>query len=39
MQILKAKHWTESGEHNGRIRERAEGAEWNCNPIGRLSIN
>jgi hypothetical protein len=40
MQILRANHQTEPGDHNGRARRRTEGAEGNCNPIGRtISTN
>ena len=40
MQILTANHWTEPGDLKGRVRGRTEGAEWDCNPIGRaISTN
>jgi hypothetical protein len=41
MQILTANHWTEPGDHNGRVRGSTKGAEVGCNPIGRtiISIN
>jgi hypothetical protein len=35
MQILTASQQTEPEDPNGRARERAEGAEGDCNPIGR----
>jgi hypothetical protein len=39
MQILTANHWTEPGDPSGRARRRAEGAEGDCNPIGRATIS
>jgi hypothetical protein len=40
MQILTAIHWTEPGESNGKVRGGTEGAEGDCNPIGRtISTN
>jgi hypothetical protein len=40
MQILMAYHWIEVGDQYGKIRGRAEGAEEDCNPVGRtLSTN
>jgi hypothetical protein len=39
MQILTANHWTESGEPNGGVRGRTEGAEGDCNPIERAIIS
>jgi len=38
-QMLAANHWTEHGVPNGGIRERIEGAEGVCNPIGRTKIS
>jgi hypothetical protein len=38
MKILTANHWTEVGEPNGRVRERAEGPERVSNPIGRTIL-
>jgi hypothetical protein len=35
MQILTANHWTEPRNPNGRVTGRTEGAEGNCNSIGR----
>jgi hypothetical protein len=37
MQIFTANHHTEPGDSNGRVRERAEGTEGDCNPIGRTN--
>jgi hypothetical protein len=31
--------WTEHGVPNGIVRERTEGAEGVCNPIGRTTIS
>jgi hypothetical protein len=39
MWMLTAKHWTEHGNPNGGVRERIEGAEEVCNPIGRTTIS
>jgi len=40
MRRLAANHWTEQGDSNGGVREKTEGAEGVCNPIGRtISIN
>jgi hypothetical protein len=39
MQILTADHWTESGEPNGGIRGRTEGAEAVCNLIRRTTTS
>jgi hypothetical protein len=41
MQILTSNHQTEPRDSNGRTSERTEGAEGDCNPIGRtiISIN
>jgi hypothetical protein len=33
--MLTANHWIEHGVPNGGVRERTEGAEGVCNPIGR----
>jgi hypothetical protein len=40
-QMFTANHWTEHGTPKGGVRERTEGAEVVCNPIGKttLSIN
>jgi hypothetical protein len=35
MKMLTVNHWTEHGDPKGRVRGRVEGAEGNCNPIGR----
>jgi hypothetical protein len=40
MQILRANHLAKPMDSNGRARGRTEGAERNCNPIGRkISTN
>ena len=39
IQILTANHWSEVRDSYGRVRERIEEAEGNCNTIGRLRIN
>ena len=39
MQISTANHQTEPGAPNGRVREMTEGAEGDCNPIGRATIS
>ena len=39
MQILTANHWSETGDPNGRVMERSEGAEGECNPIGRSTVS
>jgi hypothetical protein len=39
MQILTANHWTEVGDLNKRVRGGTEGAEDDCNPIGRPTIS
>jgi hypothetical protein len=40
MWMLEANHQIEHGDGNGGVRERTEGAEGVCNPIGRtLSTN
>jgi len=36
--MLAANHWAENRIHNGGVRERTEGAEGVCNPIGRTTI-
>jgi hypothetical protein len=36
--MLAANHWAEHGVPNGGVRERTEGAEGVCNPIGRTII-
>jgi hypothetical protein len=33
--MLAANHWTEHGVPNKGVRERTEGSEKFCNPIGR----
>jgi hypothetical protein len=38
-QMLAVNHWTEHGVPNGGVKERIEGAEEVCNPIGRLTIS
>jgi hypothetical protein len=38
MQILLANHWIEVQDQYGRVRERTEGAEGNCNPTGRTTV-
>jgi len=35
MRMLAVNHWAEHREQNGEVRERTEGAEGVCNPIGR----
>jgi hypothetical protein len=37
--MLTANHWTEHGDPNGGVRERTEGAERVCSPIGRTTIS
>jgi len=37
--MLTANHWTEPEDPNGGVRERTEGAEGVCNPIGRTIIS
>jgi hypothetical protein len=37
MQILIANHWSEVRAPYGRVRGRTEGAEEDCNPIGRTT--
>jgi hypothetical protein len=37
--IFAANHWTERRVRNGGVRERTEGAEGICNPIGRRTIS
>jgi hypothetical protein len=39
MQMLAANHKTEHRDLNGRVRERTEGAEEVCNPIGRIATS
>jgi hypothetical protein len=39
IRMLIAKHWTEHRDHNEGVRERTEGAEGVCNPIGRATIS
>jgi hypothetical protein len=38
MQILSANHQTEPWDPNGRVRERIEGAEVDCNFIERIIL-
>jgi hypothetical protein len=37
--MLAAHHQNELGNPNGRVRGRTEGAEGDCNPIGRATIS
>jgi hypothetical protein len=37
--MLAANHWTEHRVPNGGVREKTEGAEGVCNPIGRAIIS
>jgi hypothetical protein len=37
--MLAANHWTELGDLNRGVRERIEGAEGVCNPIGIIAIS
>ena len=37
--MLAANHWTEHGFLNGGVRERTEGPEGVCKPIGRTTIS
>jgi hypothetical protein len=39
MQMLIANHWTEHQDPKGGVRERTEGAERVCNPIGGTTIS
>jgi hypothetical protein len=39
LQILITNYWTEPGDLNGRVRKKTEGAEGDCNPIGRTIIS
>jgi hypothetical protein len=39
MQIHTANHWTEPGDFNGRVKRRTEGAEGDCNSIGRTTLS
>jgi hypothetical protein len=39
MQISTAKHRAEPRDPSGKVRGRTEGAEEDCNPIGRTSAN
>jgi hypothetical protein len=36
--MLTANHWAEHGVPNEGVRERNEGAEGVCNPIGKITI-
>ena len=38
MQRLSANHWTQVQDHYRRVGGRTEGAEGNCNPIGRTTV-
>jgi hypothetical protein len=38
MQIFPANHWTEPVNPYKRVRGRSEGAEGDCNPMGRTTI-
>jgi hypothetical protein len=37
--MLTANHWTEHGVPNRGVRERTEGVEGVCNPIGRTTVS
>jgi hypothetical protein len=37
--MLATNHWTDHRVLNGGVRERTEGAEGVCNPIGRTTIS
>jgi hypothetical protein len=39
IQIFTANHWTEVRDSHGRVRGRTEGAEGDCNPIGRPIVS
>jgi len=39
MRMLVANLWTEYRDPNGGVRERTEGVEGVCNPIGRTTIS
>jgi len=39
MRMSAANYWTEHGDPNGGVRERTEGAEEVCKPIGRTTIS
>jgi hypothetical protein len=39
MQILTAYHWIVVRDPYGRVRGRMEGAEQDCNPIGRTKVS
>jgi hypothetical protein len=39
MGMLTGNHQTEHGDPNGGVRGRTEGAEGDCNPIGRTTIS
>jgi hypothetical protein len=40
LQMLTTNHWAEPGDPNGRAIRRTEGAEGDCNPIGKtISTN
>ena len=39
LHLDKNNHWTEHWDSNGRVRGRTEGAEGDCNPIGRTTIS
>jgi len=38
MRRLATNHWAEQGDSNGEVREKIEGSEGVCNPIGRTTI-
>ena len=37
--MLSTKHWTEHGVHSGGVRERTEGDEMVCSPVGGTTIS
>jgi len=39
IRMVAANHWTELGDPNGGLREKAEGAEAVCNTIGRTTTS
>jgi len=39
MRMLAASHWIEQGDPKGGVREKTEGAEGVCKPIGRTTIS
>ena len=38
MQILMASHWTEPGDHYGRVKRRVKGTKGKGHPIGRPTV-